>query len=69
LVGKAGGQIKGNRHLKVGVESETRDNKLVPKFKEDKPVSNLYVTVLNLAGVETNTFGLGAQKSTGRIEL
>lgn len=69
LAGKAGGQIKGNRHIKVGIESETRDNALVPKFKEDKPLSNLYVSLLNAAGVETGNFGLGAQKSTGRIEL
>ena len=53
----------------AGVESETRENENVPDFSELTPFSNLLVTLLNTAGVETDTFGLGEQRSTGRLEL
>jgi hypothetical protein len=42
LVGKAGGALKTGRHL---------------AYKENTPVANLYVEVLNLMGVKTEKFG------------
>ena len=63
------GTLGGNRHIKAGVESETRDIEQVPQFSEETPFANLLVTLLDSAGVETETFGLGEQQSTGRIDF
>jgi hypothetical protein len=63
------GVIPGDRHIMAGVLSETRDNENVPKFSEETPYSNLLVTLMNAAGVESETFGIGEQQSTGRIDL
>jgi hypothetical protein len=49
LVGKAGGKLKGNRHHKV----------------EKAPVSNIWVSVIELAGIPTEKYA----ESTGRFEL
>jgi len=51
LVGGAAGAIKGNKHIKVK-EGST-------------PASNLWLTVINTAGVNINRYG----ESTGRLEL
>ena len=64
-----GGIHQGNRHIMAGVESETRDNERVPKFSEETPFSNLLLSLIHTAGVEDETFGLGDQQSTGRIDL
>ena len=63
------GTLGGNRHIKAGVESETRDIEQVPKFSEETPFANVLVSLLNSAGVETETFGLGEQQSTGRVDF
>jgi hypothetical protein len=51
LVGGAAGALKGNRHIKVK-EGST-------------PASNLWLSVLNMAGIATDKYG----ESTGRLEL
>jgi len=51
MVGGASGAIKGNRHIKVKPGST--------------PASNLWVTLLNIAGVPTDKYA----ESTGRLEL
>ncbi len=63
------GTLGGNRHIKAGVESETRDIEQVPKFSEETPFANVLVSLVNAAGVETETFGLGEQQSTGRVDF
>jgi len=50
LVGGTGGRIKGNQHIKV---------------KEKTPVSNVWLTLQKLAGVQTDKYA----ESTGTIEL
>ena len=49
VVGGGAGQLKGGRHL---------------RYKNDTPLSNLYVSVLDKLGVQTEQFG----DSTGRLE-
>ena len=49
LVGGGAGQLKGGRHL---------------RYKNDTPLSNLYVSVLDKLGVQTDQFG----DSTGKLE-
>ena len=49
LVGGGGGRLKGGRHL---------------RYTNDKPVSNLYVSVLDKLGVHVDAFG----DSTGRLQ-
>jgi hypothetical protein len=49
LVGGGAGQFKGGRHL---------------RYKNDMPLSNLYVSVLDKLGVPTEQFG----DSTGKLE-
>ena len=63
------GVLGGNRHIMAGVESETRDNERVPEFSEETPFSNLLLSLINSAGVETESCGLGDQQSTGRVDL
>lgn len=64
-----GGMLGGDRHIMAGVETENRDIEQVPQFSEETPFSNLLVTLLDAAGVESETFGLGEQQSTGRIDF
>lgn len=63
------GMLGGNRHIMAGVESETRDIEQVPQFSEETPFANLLATLVDAAGVETETFGLGEQQSTGKIDF
>jgi hypothetical protein len=51
LVGGAAGRLKGNRHIKVK-EGST-------------PGSNLWLSMINMAGVEMAKYG----ESNGRLEL
>ena len=63
------GMLGGNRHIMAGVESETRDIEQVPQFSQETPFSNLLATLVDAAGVETESFGLGEQQSTGKIDF
>ena len=71
LAGGANGQLKGGRHIKAGdeVRPEERDFEYVPKFSRHTPVTNLMVSVLNMAGVETDTYGLDICANTGTLDL
>jgi len=71
LAGHAAGQLKGGRHLKLGdeVAPEQRDFEYVPKFSKHTPIANLMVTLLNMAGVETDSYGVDICQSTGRVDL
>jgi hypothetical protein len=50
LVGKAGGKLQGNRHIKM---------------EKPTPLSNVWVTVMNLAGIPTEKYA----ESNGQVEL
>ena len=63
------GKLGGNRHIKAGVESETRDNELVPKFSTMTKMSNLHLALIQSAGVEMDTYGIGEQESDGVFDF
>jgi len=71
LAGNAAGQLSGGRHIKAGIEvaPEERDYEYVPKFSKHTPVSNLMVSVLNLAGVPTEKYGVGVCENSGALDL
>jgi hypothetical protein len=50
VLGGASGKIKGGRHI---------------RYPEGTPFANLHVTMLNMAGISTKTFG----DSTGALDL
>ena len=50
IAGGAAGKLKGDRHIKV---------------KNDTPLSNLLISMMDKAGVRTDHFG----DNTGRIEI
>jgi hypothetical protein len=54
LIGGAGGQLNGGRHI---------------EYKEGTPLCNLHVTMLNLAGIETRSFGGELGQSSGELDL
>ena len=62
-------RLGGNRHIKAGVESETRDNELVPKFSEMTKMSNLHLALIQSAGVEMDSYGIGEQESDGVLDF
>jgi hypothetical protein len=63
------GKLGGNRHIKAGVESETRDNELVPKFSEETRLTNLHMALIQHAGVEVDSYGVDDWESTGVLDL
>jgi hypothetical protein len=71
VAGHAGGQLTGGRHLKLGDELpvEERSYRYVPQFSKMTPVANLMVSLLNLAGVETDKYGVDICESTGTVDL
>ena len=69
LAGAAGGRLKGDRHIQAGVLAAERDVQSIPKFDEMTPNANLMVSVFNLYGIETDSYGVEMCESTGTIEL
>ena len=69
LAGGAGGGLKGDRHIQAGVLAAERDVQSIPKFDEMAPNANLMVSVFNLYGIETDSYGVDMCESTGTIEL
>ena len=54
LVGSGGGRIRGGRHI---------------VYDEGTPLSNLHVTMLNKAGIPTDSFGGQLGYSNGELDL
>lgn len=54
LLGGGGGLLKGGRHI---------------EYKEGTPLSNLHVTMLNLVGIPTESFGGELGNSRGELDL
>lgn len=69
LAGNAGGQLKGGRHIQVGQLAKERAVAAVPKFDKMLPFANLMVSVLQLYGIETETYGKGVCASNGQVSL
>jgi hypothetical protein len=69
LAGNAGGRLKGGRHLQVGELSAERDIAAIPKFDTMQPIANLMVSLLNLAGIEQESYGVDVCASNGSVAL
>ncbi len=57
LAGNAGGQLKGGRHIQAGQLAAERAIPAIPKFDKMVPFANLMVSVQQLYGVETESYG------------
>jgi len=69
LAGNAGGQLKGGRHIQVGQLAAERTIPAIPKFDKMMPFANLMVSVLQLYGVDTESYGTGVCASNGSVSL
>jgi hypothetical protein len=69
LAGNAGGQLKGGRHIQVGQLAAERAIPAIPKFDKMLPLANLMVSVLELYGVEAESYGKDMCASNGRVSL
>ena len=69
LAGNAGGRLKGGRHIQVGRLAGERAIPAIPKFDEMMPYANLMVSVLQLYGIETESYGKDMCASTGSVSL
>jgi hypothetical protein len=62
-------KLGGNRHIKAGVEAETRDNELVPKFSKMTKMSDLHLALIQSSGSEMESYGIGEQESDGAFDF
>jgi hypothetical protein len=69
LAGNAGGQLKGGRHIQVGHLAAERAIPAIPKFDKMMPLANLMLSVLELYGVEAESYGKEMCASNGRVSL
>ena len=69
LAGNAGGQLKGGRHIQVGKLAAERAIPAIPKFDKMLPFANLMVSVLQLYGIEAESYGTGVCTSNGAVSL
>lgn len=69
LAGGAGGKLEGGRHIQVGKLAAEREVPQIPKFDEMKPIANLQLSLMQLYGVEQESYGVDMCASTGTIEL
>jgi hypothetical protein len=69
LAGNAGGRLKGGRHLQVGQLAAERAVSAIPKFDKMVPFANLMVSVLQLYGIDTESYGMGVCASNGAVSL
>jgi hypothetical protein len=69
LAGNAGGRLRGGRHIQEGQLAAERTIAAIPKFDKMAPFANLIVSVLQLYGVETQSYGTGVCASNGTVSL
>jgi hypothetical protein len=69
LAGNARGRLEGGRHIQVGKLAKERAIPAIPKFDEMVPHANLLVSVLQLYGIETESYGKDMCASTGSVSL
>jgi hypothetical protein len=69
IAGNAGGQLKGVRHIQAGQLAAERANPVVPKFDKMAPIANLMVSLQQLYGIETDSYGVDMCASNGNIAL
>lgn len=69
VAGNAGGQIKGGRHIQVGQIAAERAIPAIPKFDKMMPIANLMVSVQQLYGIESESYGIDQCASNGNVAL
>ncbi|HUQ53673.1 MAG TPA: DUF1552 domain-containing protein [Gammaproteobacteria bacterium] len=69
LAGNAGGRLKGGRHIQAGQLAAERAIPAIPKFDKMVPLANLMVSVLELYGIEAESYGKAMCASNGRVSL
>ena len=69
VAGNAGGQIKGGRHIQVGQLAAQRAIPAIPKFDKMMPIANLMVSVQQLYGIESESYGVDQCASNGSVAL
>jgi hypothetical protein len=69
VAGNAGGQIKGGRHIQVGQLAAQRAISAIPKFDKMMPIANLMVSVQQLYGIESESYGVDQCASNGSVAL
>jgi hypothetical protein len=69
LAGNAGGRLKGGHHIQVGQLAKERAIPAIPKFDKMVPFANLMVSVLQLYGIETESYGKDMCASNGSVAL
>jgi hypothetical protein len=69
LAGNAGRQLKGGRHIQAGQLAAERTIPAIPKFDKMQPLANLMVSVLELYGIEAESYGKAMCASNGRVSL
>ena len=69
VAGNAGGQLPGGRHIQVGQLAAQRTIPAIPKFDKMMPIANLMVSVQQLFGIETESYGVDMCASNGSVAL
>jgi hypothetical protein len=69
LAGNAAGQLKGGRHIRAGQLAAARTIPAIPKFDKMAPMANLMVSLLNIAGIEADSYGVDMCASNGSLQL
>jgi hypothetical protein len=69
IAGNAGGQLTGGRHIQVGALAEKRAVPVVPKFDKMMPMANLMVSIQQLYGIDTESYGVAQCASNGSVGL
>jgi hypothetical protein len=69
VAGNAGGQIKGGRHIQAGQLAAQRAIPAIPKFDKMMPIANLMVSVQQLYGIESESYGVDQCASNGSVTL
>src|SRR5215510_12423873 len=69
LAGNAGGRLKGGHHIQPGQLAKERANPAIPKFDKMVPFANLMVSVLQLYGIEAESYGKDMCASNGSVSL
>ena len=69
LAGNAGGRLQGGHHIQAGQLAKERAIPAIPKFDKMVPFANLMVSVLQLYGIDAESYGKDMCASNGSVSL
>ena len=69
IAGNAGGKLAGSHHIQVGQLAAERANPVIPKFDKMTPMANLMVSIQQLYGIESDSYGVAQCASNGAVTL